>query len=242
MTINWSAVHTRLFKLIDQPMPLKVSGPDFIKHVQAVKPDFPDYYEYGRLRDAEGKNSTRSVYYRDILLALEEPDRFALVSNLLAGAEKYDPGACADIRKLMSGGVSAPSALIPAHAWNGERLNDYLRDMDAAIASGNYSLSVTLSYTCLEGFLGAFVRAKAPTDKYPTEIIELARLVRDQLSAVLEQWPPEILKNINHAAYAVDKARNKFSDSHFGEEAELALATYIRDIVDTQIRLLLHFM
>jgi hypothetical protein len=47
---------------------------------------------------------------------------------------------------------------------------------------------------------------------------------------------------IGHSAHAVDRARNRFSESHFGGEAGLWLATYMRDLVNTQIRLLLHFM
>lgn len=242
MTINWSAVYNRLFKIIDQPMPLYFSGPTFIKYVQEVKPDFPDYYEYERQRESEGKNTTRSVYYREILLELEESERFALVSNILAAVEKYEPEACAEIRRMLSGGVLAPSATIPAHAWNADRLNQYLKEMDGAIASGNYPLSVTLSYTCFEGFLGAFLRAKVPRAKYPTEIIELATLARDHLKGVLKEWPPEVLNNLGHAAHAVDRSRNKFSDSHFGAEAGLPLAMYIRDLVNTQIRLLLNFV
>lgn len=223
-------------------MPLYFSGPTFIKHVQEVKPDFPDYHEYKRQRELGGKSTTRSVYYRDILLDLGESERFTLVSNILAAIEKYEPEGCAEIRRLMSGGVLAPSATIPAYAWNADRLNQYLKEMDAAIASGNYPLSVTLSYTCFEGFLGAFLRAKVPSANYPTEIIELAILVREYLKGTYKDCPPEVLNNIGHAAHSVNRTRDGFSDSHFGGEAAPWLATYIRDLVNTQIRLLLHFM
>jgi hypothetical protein len=77
---------------------------------------------------------------------------------------------------------------------------------------------------------------------YPKEIVKLAILAREHLKNMFKDWPPEVLNNVSHAAYAVDKARNAFSDSHFGAQAESALATYIRDLVNTQIRLLLHFM
>jgi hypothetical protein len=241
-TINWPAIHNRLFTIIDQPKPLYYSGPDYIRQVQEVRSDFPDYYDYLKLRESESKSTTRAIYYRDILLELEERERFTLVSNILTSIEKFDPFGCAAIRKLLSSGVSAPSALIPDHAWNADRLNQYLRDMDAAVASGNYPLSVTLSYTCFEGFLGAFLRAKIPSDKYPTEIIELAILVRDYLKSTYKDCPPEVLNNIGHAAHSINRTRDGFSDSHFGGEAGPWLATYIRDLVNTQIRLLLHFM
>ena len=51
----------------------------------------------------------------------------------------------------------------------------------------------------------------------------------------------QVLNLIKHTAHAVDKARNRFSEAHFGGEAGLWLATYMRDLVNTQIRLLLHF-
>lgn len=242
MTINWSAVHNRLFKIIDQPMPLYFSGPTFIQHVQEVKPDFPDYGEYLRLRESENKSTTRAVYFRDILLEMPENERFLLVSGILASVEKYAPNESSEVRKMLSGGVLAPSATIPDYAWNSDRLNQYLKEMDSAIIDRKYPLAVTLSYTCFEGFLGAFLRARDPAAEYPKEIIKLAILTRDHLKSIFKEWPDEVLKNVSHAAYAVDKARNRFSDSHFGAEAELALATYIRDLVNTQIRLLLHLM
>jgi hypothetical protein len=242
MTINWSAVYNRLFKIIDKPLPLYFSGPEFIKYVQEVKPDFPYYSDLIEIRERAGKSTTRAIYFRDIFLDLNESDRFVLVSNILTSIENYDPFGCAEIRKMLSDNVSAPSATIPDNAWNADRLNQYLKEMDAAIASGNYPLSVTLSYTCFEGFLGAFLRAKVPREKYPNEIIELATLVRDYLKSTYRDCPPEVLNNIGHAAHSVNRTRDGFSDSHFGGEAAPWLATYIRDLVNTQIRLLLHFM
>jgi len=41
----------------------------------------------------------------------------------------------------------------------------------------------------------------------------------------------------NWAAYG-----RTFSESHFGKEADLWVGIYIRDLVNTHIRLLLHFM
>jgi hypothetical protein len=242
MRINWSAVYNRLFKIIDQPMPLYFSGPKFIQHVQEVNADFPNYNEFLKKREFDNKSTTRAVYFRDILLEMPEKDRFLLVSSILASVEKYAPNECSEVRKMLSGGALAPSATVPDHAWNSDRLNQYLREMDGAIVDRKYPLAITLSYTCFEGFLGAYLRAKAPSDEYPREIIRLAILTREHLKSMFTDWPPEVLNNLSHAAYAVDRARNAFSDSHFGAEADMALATYIRDLVNTQIRLLLHFM
>jgi len=94
----------------------------------------------------------------------------------------------------------------------------------------------------VEGFLGAFVRAKEKRDAYPTEIIALSKEVKDLLKKMIKDYPDEVLNGVSQAAYAVDKARNRFSESHFANEAGSWLATYVRDLVNTQIRLLLHFM
>lgn len=66
------------------------------------------------------------------------------------------------------------SANIPSEAWNADRLNSYLSQIDAGLSQANYERAVALSYTCFEGFLGAFVRAKAKRDRYLSEIIELS--------------------------------------------------------------------
>jgi hypothetical protein len=147
-----------------------------------------------------------------------------------------------EIRRLMGGVVPAPSAQIPNNAWNGERLSEHLDQMDVAIAARDYKRTVSLAYTCLEGFLGAFVRAKSKRDSYPDEIVALSKEVSDLLKTINKDYPDEVLNRIKHSAHAVDRARNRFSESHFGGEAGLWLATYMRDLVNTQIRLLLHFL
>lgn len=58
----------------------------------------------------------------------------------------------------------------------------------------------------------------------------------------MAEYPDEVLNGITNAANAIDKSRNRFSQSHFAGEAGRWLAVYIRDLVNTQIRLLLHFM
>lgn len=62
------------------------------------------------------------------------------------------------------------------------------------------------------------------------------------LKSAIQEYPDEVLNGITQAAYAIDKARNRFSEAHFGSEAASWLATYVRDLVNTHIRLLLHFM
>ncbi len=47
----------------------------------------------------------------------------------------------------------------------------FLRDIDAAVTSGQYERAVALGYTCLEGFFKAFVAEKSPA----TDLTESSR-------------------------------------------------------------------
>jgi hypothetical protein len=242
--VKWNQIIKRLMTLMDQPGDSYYTGGRFIRALQEFNPDLPNYTDYIAERKAEGKSTTRRDYFRDILVNLEEGTRVRAVGLLLHELEGVDGNgpAASEIRKLIGGGTIAPIAVIPAETWNAERLNQYLGQIDGAIASGEYERAVTLSYTCLEGFLGAFVRAKEKRDVYPNEIIALAKDVRDYLKKTIKDYPDEVLNGITQAAHTVDRSRNRFSESHFANEAGSWLATYVRDLATTQIRLLLHFM
>ncbi len=244
MAIKWNAVFKRLMMLMDTPGESYFSGPRFIRAMQEFDEDIPNYNKYIDGRNRAGKSTTRRYFFQDILMDLNEGIRGRAVGALLDELEAVDGNAVqvSEIRRLLGGGTLAPTATVPVEAWNGDRLNGYLAEIDAAIVGGNYDRAVTLSYTCLEGFLGAFVRAKDKTGPYSHEIITLAKEVKAYLKQEIKEYPDEVLNGITSSAYAVDKARNQFSESHFGSEAGSRLATYVRDLVNTQIRLLLNFM
>jgi hypothetical protein len=73
-------------------------------------------------------------------------------------------------------------------------------------------------------------------------MVELSKEVPAFLRSTNREYPDEVLNLIKHVAHAVNKARDRFSESHFAGEPRLWLATYMRDLVNTQIKLLLHFM
>ena len=212
--------------------------------MQDFNPELSDYYEYVEERRREEKSTTRRHFFKDVLEGLEEGTRVRAVAALLDELGRVDGNEerVSEVRKQLGGGTIAPTASIPAEAWNSDRLNAYLAEIDAAIRVEEYERAVTLSYTCLEGLLGAFLRAKVTLSSYPHEIIELSRQVRDYLRTTIKNYPDEVLNLINHTGHAVDKARNRFSESHFADEAGSWLATYVRDLVNSEIRLLLHFM
>jgi hypothetical protein len=100
-------------------------------------------------------------------MELDEPSRWRAVTAVLEEVEHSDRNLASEIRAQMGGPGTAPTATVPADVWNAERLDGFLAEIDAAIGTGQYERAVTLSYTCLEGFYGAFLqpshRAGSPT-------------------------------------------------------------------------------
>jgi hypothetical protein len=243
MLIKWAGVFNRLWPLIDAKGDCYFSGPRFLNAVREVSLDVPPYRQFIEERQSRGKSTSRHDFFYDVLMELDEPTRWRAVNAILGQIDGCAAGdQIYEIRAMLGGTTNAPTATIPPSAWNAERLNGFVAEIDAAIAAGQDERAVSLSYTCLEGFYGAFYRAKNPGQAAPTEIIALSRWIRDYLRSSLAEFPDEVLNLINHTSHAIDRARNRFSESHFGSEAGRWLAVYSRDIVNVQIRLLLHFM
>jgi hypothetical protein len=240
--INWRGVFNRLFAIINQPGETYYSGGRYLRAVQEVDPDCLSYDEYIQQRRAAGRSTSRQDYYYDILTSLDEPRKIRLVTAILREVERHEPARSAELRAIMAGAAMAPAATIDDTAWNAERLNTMLAEIDASIAGGAHERAVALGYTCLEGFYATFLHRRQPAYDGRREIVAMARAVRDVLRGAIPDYPDEILNLLTQVTHAVDRARNRFSEAHFGGEAGLWLATYVRDLVNTQIRLLLHFM
>ena len=69
---------------------------------------------------------------------------------------------CTELRAMIGGTLSAPVATIPIGAWNSERLQTFLREMDVALENRKPERVLTLSYTCMEGFFKAYVEEARP--------------------------------------------------------------------------------
>lgn len=240
--MNWPGIWNRLWRLIDMPGDCYFGGPRFLNVVRDVNTDLPQYGELMETLRRTGKSTSRREYFREIFMALDEERRVRVVASILEQVRQCDATLVAEIRAILAGGAAGPVGVVPAEHWNAERLNRMLGDIDTAIAAGQYERAVGLAYTCLEGFYGAFFRAKAPDQGAPNEIIALSRWVRDHLRATIADYPDEVLNLVGQTAHAVDRARNRFSEAHFAGEAGRWLATYMRDLVNSQVRLLLHFM
>lgn len=240
--MNWVRVFNRLFEIINSQGECYFSGGRFISCVREVDPYFPDYYQYIEQIRAQGKSTSRKDYFYDILLSFEEHDKVRLLNAILDKVKDHVPEKVAEIRSELGGVAAVPRPSIHEEVWNAERLNNFLEEIDFSISSTKYERAVTLAYTCLEGFLKAFLKQNLPNEKTPKEILDLSKLVRRYLKGHIASYPDEALNMLNHVAHTVDRARNRYSESHFDEQAGRWLAVFIRDIVNSEIRLLLHFM
>lgn len=242
MAANWVTIFNRLFEIIDQKGECYFSGSRFINKARELDPYFPDYHQYIADRNRTGKSTSRKSFFYDILLGFDEDARIRLLNSILNDVESCGGDKVTELRGLLGGKALAPTAIVPAAAWSADRLNEYLMEIDSSIAAGNYDRAITLSYTCLEGFYKAFVRRNIPAQAHLDELVVLSREIKRHLGNTLSAYPDEALSMVNHISHTVDRARNRFSESHFEGEAARWLAVYIRDLINTQIRLLLHFL
>lgn len=242
MSINWTRIYNRLFEIVNTTGECYFSGGRFIATVREVDPYFPDYSQYISERRASGKSTSRKDYFYDIILGFPEEERFRIIDAILDKVQGCASDKVSEIRGLLGGVAPVPSPILAKDAWNAGKLNKYLEEIDSSISSGKYNRAVSLAYTCLEGFLKAFVRKNDPTQAELKEITDLSRATRTLLRSRIAEYPGEALNMLSHICHTVNKARNKFSESHFDENAERWLAVFIRDLVNTEIRLLPNFM
>lgn len=240
--MNWVVIFNRLFELIDADGTANYfSGPRFLRKVREVDPYYPTYQQFIDQRRAQGASTTRRDFFFDILQDLPEPARVALLDSILSELDATVTDRAGEIRALLGGAVPGPVAVVPGHGWNAERLNQYLREIDQCITTGEFPRAVTLAYTCLEGFYRAFVIQRIPDQSRETEIVALSKIIKEYLRNTIVSYPDEALTMVTHVSHTVDRARNRFSEAHFEQEAARWLSVYVRDLVNTQIRLLLHF-
>ncbi len=239
MTINWVRVYHRLFEIINTAGDTYFSGGRFISKVREVDPYFPNYQQY--MADRSGSTSRKDYYY-DILLSFDEEPRLQILNLILEEVRPFFPEKVSEIQAELGGFSSIPPAQINPDTWNSDRLNQYVNDIDIRIGAGNYEGAVTLCYTVLEGFFKAFVQKNISDCSDPRDIVQLSRSIQNYLRNEIDQYPDEALTMLNHITHTVNRTRNGFSESHFDERAGRWLAVFIRDLVNTEIRLLLNFI
>jgi hypothetical protein len=244
MDVNWDLVFEEIFTRIDGPKDsmFYYSGPEFLSRMRLVDRNTPDNPTLIAERRSAGKSTTRRDYFRDLFLGLSEIDRFKFTFVVVTDLETRMHMPCAEIRTLLGGGTVAPEVRVPSGVWSSDRLNEFLARMDTDLSLKHPERVLTLCYTCMEGFFKAYVFQNVPAEAGLTEITALAKVVREDLKKKNPSYPGEVFNVLTQAAYALNRVRDAFSESHFGGEADLWVAMYARDLVNTHIRLILHFM
>jgi hypothetical protein len=139
-----------------------------------------------------------------------------------------------------------PKIIIPDSVWNSQKVEDILNKMDVSIKDGDYNLTLTYAYTCLEGLFKTFIAEKIPEKKEVDKLNLLSTLVRDYIKKQLvtenRHYPEHVLNLIPNITNAISNARNEFSDSHFDNNSEKWLAEFSRDCVNSIARLIIKFI
>ncbi len=246
-SINWIGAFNRLFTLLDRKgTPTYCSGPAFLRMVQQVDLGSPSYEQLIPLRQSQGKSTSRKSFYWDVIQGLEEHQRLQLFRLFISELEPHANEEVEAIRAIVFGGGKAvPSTIVPQDLWNSEKLNNSLKDIDLAIDAQQFNRATTLAYTCLEGLYKAYVRRHASDKANLTDLIQLCKVVKDDIGEKLKArgpYPEQIVNSIPTLTNAVANSRNGFSESHFSEDSHRWLATFARDITNSLGRLLLHFI
>jgi HEPN domain-containing protein len=139
-----------------------------------------------------------------------------------------------------------PKSRIPDSIWNAEKLDSVLNKMDLSIKNGEYNLTITYAYSCLEGLYKAFLIERIPEKMHIDKLNQLSKAVRDYLIDYFVKenisYPEQIINLIPTITNAISQARNSFSDSHFDGESEKWLAEFTRDCVNSIGRLIIKFI
>lgn len=240
--MNWVRVFNRLFTIINIEGNTYFSGSRFISKVREIDPHFANYSQYIEQRNKEGKSTSRKDYYYDIIMNFDDTNRLRLINGILSDIQASEPEKVAELKNELGGVATIPSPDISKEIWNAERLNEYLNEIDIRIGATKYAAAITLAYTCLEGFLKAFIFKNMPDSTIKPELLVLTREVQAYLKSNIDKYPDEAFSILSNIAHTIDRSRNKFSESHFDEEAARWIALFVRDMVNAEIRLLLHFM
>lgn len=247
--MNWIVIFNRLFEIINnQGNEAYYGGTRFLNAIREVNYATLTYPNFIEQRRAEGKSTSRRDYYYDLLMEQQEDERIQVVNNILDSVEHIETEKTNILRAIVNPerDVAGPQAVIPADLWNAERLTKYLEHLDTSINDENYEYTLTLAYTCLEGFYKSFIRKKIPAQANLNDLTQMAvqirNFIRNQLDENGIEYPEQTVILISTVTNAVCNARNNFSDSHSGNRAEKWLAIYLRDNVNALVKMILNFI
>ncbi len=103
--MNWIEIYNRLFEVINvqEDASTYFSGPRFIKTLKEFNQYHPDYTQFIRLRNEQGKSTSRRIYYYDIIMELDESTRIDFINRILEMVEPFEREKVIPIRALIKG-------------------------------------------------------------------------------------------------------------------------------------------
>jgi hypothetical protein len=141
---------------------------------------------------------------------------------------------------------SVPKSEIPNEIRNSKKLDESIQKLNTSINNKEYNLTLTFSYSILEGLFKAFINKNIPektnVDKLNPQAKIVKKFIINQLKFKEEKFPLGTLNLITTITYAISEARNSHSESHFDNDSEKWLAEFSRDCVNTIGRLILNFI
>ena len=101
MDINWTIVYNRLFDLINisADHPAYFSGPRYLSIYGELISGFYTYSQFIDKRNAEGKSTSRRIYFYDLLMDLDDSKKMLFVNRILDEIETTQKD---DVKELKS--------------------------------------------------------------------------------------------------------------------------------------------
>lgn len=248
MNINWIVVFNHIFEIINIKGDNYFSGTRLLNTIREINYSLPSYENYIDQRKRNNKSTSRRDYFYDLFMGQNETDRLQIVNSILSVVEGIETNKINSIKQLIfeQNQVQSPQAIIRKDLWNADRLTEYLEKMDTTIDEGHFEHTLTLAYTCLEGFYKSFIRCKITTQIEINELTPMSVQIRKYIKAQLDSngisYPDQVLTLVSTVTNAICNARNSFSDSHSGNRAEKWVAVYLRDNVNSLVKMLMNFL
>tara|TARA_R110001606_G_scaffold19125_2_gene70802 strand:- start:40 stop:882 length:843 start_codon:yes stop_codon:yes gene_type:complete len=130
--------------------------------------------------------------------------------------------------------------------YNSIKLEASILKMEKTILNGEYNLTLTYAYSCLEGLFKAYIHSNISEISQESDLAKLSKLVKkDLVEYFIEskmQYPEKVIDLIGTITNAVSNARNSFSESHFDNDSDKWLAEFVKDCVNSIGRLILKFI
>ncbi len=140
MAINWNEAYNRLFEIIDadgnKQAPHYFSGTRFLKALSKIDYSIPkNYMAYMDARKAKGLNTTRSIYYEELINSLTPEKREEAYLSIIAELEPYNLPELAALKALFGdeGNERIKPVAVPEPKISGKMYLDVLNTINNAL-------------------------------------------------------------------------------------------------------------